>query len=296
MSDVSESKKKRRSRLKRSGNPRAGMTPIKMRLLHYVAECGFLTTRQAALIMGMKRDAVYAHLSALYELDLMDRFIVPYASVAPPGEDGPNIAYGPSENFHRASRLGLRYLLQMGRISEELESRKLPDYGARNSLFLAHEVLVRDVRVWLEMCSRANGGHVEQWADGTAAHLPPARPDAWFVYGLPNGRALVGLVEADRGTERGPQWEWKARDYKEMLAGTTLARATGGNTKARLVIVTQSESRRERIAELLSETSIAAISFVATQDDIRTGGLERPIWNNPLEPYLVPLVPPHLLE
>lgn len=296
MSDASESEKQRRRRLKPSGRPRTGMTPIKVRILRYVAECGFLTTSQAALIMGMTTEAVYAHLSTLFDLYLLDRFVVPYASVAPPGENGPNIAYGASENIHRASRSGLRYLLQAGLIDENLAARTLPDYGPKNALFLAHELLVRDVRVWLEVCSRANGGHVEQWADGTGAHLPPARPDAWFVYGLTNERALVGLVEADRGTERGRQWEWKARDYEEMLAGPALSQATGGNTKARLVIVTQSEGRRERIAELLSETSIAAISFVATQDDLQAGGLERPIWNTPPEPYLVPLVPPHLLE
>ena len=286
----------RRRRYERSGNPKHGMTPKKARLLLYVAECGMLTTKQVARIAGMSVDATYKHLSDLFEMEMLDRIAVPYANVAPPGKDGPNLAFGPGENINAATKQGLQYLHRAELISDELAARKLPDYGPKNALFLAHELLVRDVRVWLELCIRAHGGDVEKWVDGPEAYLPPARPDAWFLYRLPNSeRTLVGLVEADRGTERGNQWERKAHEYDRMLKSDALANATGGRRRGRLVVVVQTEARRERIAALLADSPVAGFSYVATAEDLLVGGMEREVWNNPPSEYLVPLLPANAL-
>ncbi len=77
------------------------------------------------------------------------------------------------------------------------------NYICRSSLFLAHEMAVRDVRVCLEAAG-AGGYEVESWRDGGDAAIrlrapqgpPSARPDARFVYHL-GGVVLVGIVEVD---------------------------------------------------------------------------------------------------
>ena len=89
----------------------------------------------------------------------------------------------------RPTREGLRLLVRAGRAGEDVAEAPAPAYGPRNALFLAHELPVRDVRVWLEECARMDEHAVERWEDGEAAAIPldgPAaprfvRPDAWFA-------------------------------------------------------------------------------------------------------------------
>ena len=297
MTTVSEPEGEARRKRYARGAPQHGMTATKQRLLAYVAECGMLTTSQVARIAGIGTEAAYKHLRHLFDLGMLERIAVPYASLAPPGEDGPELAFGPGQNVHVPTKAALQYLHRAGLISDETAARKPPDYGPRNALFLAHEVLVRDVRVWLEVCARTHGGYVERWVDGTAAHLPPARPDAWFMFRLADGeRTLVGLVEADRDTERRDRWDKKGREYAQMLAGETLAQATDGRRKGRLLAVAPDGKRRDWIANALAGSPIADVSFCASRDDLLGGGLNAPVWRVPAAPNLTPLLPPSLLS
>ena len=78
-------------------DPQRSMTALKRRLLTYIAECGLLTTVQAGRIMGMNTEAVYKHLRHLYDLEMVERIAVPYASLAPLEANGPNLAFGPGQ-------------------------------------------------------------------------------------------------------------------------------------------------------------------------------------------------------
>lgn len=267
------------------------MTPLKAHLLSYIAECGMLTISQIALMAAMTEEAASKHLRDLFDLRFVDKIAVPYASLAPPGEDGPNIAFGPGQDIYVPTRTAIQYLERAQMISEEAANRKLPDYGPRNALFLAHELLVRDVRVWLELSKRQHEGSIERWMDGTAAHIPPTRPDAWFLFRMPTQGTLVGLVEADRGTERGSQWEKKVQEYDALIGSDRLAQATGGRRRARILVVTQTEQRRERLAEELANSRVASCAFVGCINDLKIGGLYQSIWRHQQTTDLQPLVP-----
>ncbi|WP_395145444.1 replication-relaxation family protein [Armatimonas sp.] len=260
------------------GVPKRSMTPLKLRILSYIAECGILSTGQVARIAQMKEEAVTKHLRHLFDLRMVDTIAVPYANLAPPEENGPNLAFGPGQNIYIPTRAAIQFLERARRISDEAAARKLPDYGPRNALFLSHELLVRDVRIWLELCNHIQGGFVERWLDGPAAHLPPVRPDAWFVYRIKSVGSLVGFVEADRGTERGDQWEKKAGEYAELLESDVVAEATGGRKKARVLVITLTARRRDRLAQELARSPIKESAYVATVEDLKQGGLEHPVW------------------
>jgi hypothetical protein len=288
--NASDGKEARRRRFA-PGAAKYAMTPGKAELLAFVAECGLLTTGQVARIAGISKKAAYNRLRDLYDLGLLGRIAVPYASLAPPGADGPGLAWGPGENVHVPTRDGIKWLVEAGYLSEEeADGCKTPDFGPRNALFLAHEVLVREVRVWLELCARTHGGQVVLWVDGEAAHFSTVRPDAWFLFALPSGKTLVGLVEADRGTERGDRWLAKADGYAQLLGSDELADATGGRRNARLVAVALDEARRDRITRDLGASPIAASSYVATVEDLREGGLSSPVWRSKGKVGGVPLV------
>lgn len=283
----------RRRRYER-GKPQHGMTAAKVRLLSHIAECGMLTTSQAARIAGIGEESAYKHLRHLFDLGMLERIAVPYANLAPPDVDGPGLAFGPGQNIHVPTRAAIQYLERAGQISEEAAARKLPDYGPKNALFLSHELLVRDVRVWLELCAQTHGGFVERWLDGSSAHIPPARPDAWFLLKISVG-TLLGFVEADRGTERGDQWEKKIREYDELLGSEAMKIATGRRRRARLLVVTLTEARREKLSEQLAASAIADSAYVATANDLYQSGLDRPVWRHQADLELQPLVSPKIL-
>jgi hypothetical protein len=268
------------------------MTAKKARLLEYIGECGMLTTEQVVRIAGVSPKSAYNHLRDLHDLGLVGRVAVPYASLAPAGEDGSSLAWGPGQNVHVPTKAGLAWLRESGRLSPEAAARRVPDFGPKNALFLAHELLVRDVRVWLELCARAHGGSVELWKDGTAAHVGPALADALFVYRLPGGgKVLPCLVEADRGTERGGRWGRKAEDYAAIRGSQALFEATGGRMAFRLAVVAPEPARRARVAADLAATEVSEIAWVAVRGDLLEGGLDRPVWQRPGEGLsLSPLV------
>lgn len=291
MTASSESERRRRFE---PGDAKYGMTPPKATVLWYVAQCGFLTTSQVARIAGITRKSAYNHLRDLFDHGLSDRLAVPYADLAPPDKPDPGVSWAPGENVHYVTKAGVKWLADAGHLPEEAIIRP-PSIPARG-LFLAHEVLVRDVRVWLEMCSRAHGGAVTYWVDGEDAHFSVVRPDAWFLYKLPSGRTLVGLVEADRKTERGGRWAAKAAGYTSLLGSDELAAKTGGRRYARVVAVTLDSARRDRIIADVEASPAGESTFCAAITDLTEGGLNKAVWRHRGSAELVSLVPVSSLE
>ena len=278
--------------------PKYALTPGKVRLLSLIAQCGMLTTGQCSRIAGISRKAAYNQLRDLFDSGLTERVSVPYVVLAPRDALTKTSVSIPSEVIHLPTKKAMELLLDWGFVDESVASRPLPKYEAGNYLHLAHEVLVRDVRVWLQTCARMDGGDTEWWAHGTDAHVPPTRPDALFVYRLPCGPAkrVVGLVEADRGTERRDRWDKKAAEYAQLFASGELTTVTRGRKKGRIVIMTLDAARRDWIANVLDVSPVADSYYVACRGDLEDGGMGRAVWRVAGSAALVPFAAPELLE
>jgi len=152
--------------------------------------------------------------------------------------------------------------------------------------------------------STRRAGGSWRWRDGEAAAIgldreraPLAvRPDAWFVLRL--GRAvLVGLVEVDRGTERGDRrWGEKLDAYAALFAGGRLPAVTG-YVNARVLVLTPDARRRDALTGLLAEraqeTGAAAgvgRFWLAERSVLEGAELTAPAWRRPGCDGLCPLV------
>ena len=226
--------------------PSHPLTPLKVAHLRWIAEYGFLTVPQLAGLMDASLDATRKHLRDLWDHGLVRRMAVPAAVLAdlsPPNVSA--LAYGSAPFVYALSPEGAKLLVGLELVAKEAV-KDLPQYGPRNWLFLAHELGVRDVRVWLERCRRTHHHEgVTLWRHGQAALVGRTRPDAFLVYAL-GSRKLAALVEVDRGTERGEKW-WadKLARFGEILTGGVFHELTGLKQGRVLVIApTRGEARR----------------------------------------------------
>ena len=298
-----------------------------MRLLGYLAECRLLSLPQLARLACPSQKSARRHLRDLFDAGLVDVIATSRVALAALAEpDAPNdetLLYGSAPNLYVPTRAGLHLLFAAGRIDKAVRDRPLPAYGPKNSLFLAHELAIRDVRVWLEGATRIDGGahRVERWEDGAEAvmdvseeqsrnkgHNQVVRPDAWFVYRLrpdPKRLVLVGLVEADQGTERGLlRWSEKLLAYAALFASERLREITGYN-QARVLVIAPSARRRAHLAALLAEqiaaqrlpVDLAGRFWLTERASVlaQQPGLRNAVWQQPGSEALCPLVRADLL-
>ena len=256
----------RRRRYRRTPSGMPPLTPVKLRALRLLAECRVLSLPQMARLLegeemrpkSAREKSARRHLRELYDAGLAELAPVSRASLA--GEDSPNddtLLHGSAPNVYVPTAEGVKLLVEYGLIEKAFIKRSTPSYGPKNSMFLAHELQVREARVWLERLLYAHpGSALLAWEDGPDANLPllsgfQVRPDAWFTLQFENGQRLTGLVEADRGTERGrARWREKVEYYTELfLAGEGAAlKETTGSRNARVLVTVPSEARRESLA------------------------------------------------
>lgn len=306
-SDTGISTAARRRRYARSPNPAApvSLTPTKVEMLRWLAEMRFLSLPQLARLCcpAERRDlsekSARRHMRELFDAGLADVLPVSRAALAPPGApNDASLLYGSAPNVYAPTAQGLRLLIRAGVIGEELTTRPTPAYGPKNSLFLAHELAVRDVRVWLELSARSGGHEVERWRDGEEAAIgldrPPfsVRPDAWFAYRM-RKVVLVGLVEVDRGTERGDRrWGEKVNAYGALFVGSQLSSVTG-YINARVLVFCPEARRRDALAALITDRAggIAGRFWLAEHTVLARAGLEERVWRRATESGPEPLVP-----
>jgi len=308
-----------------SAAPALALTPPKLRLLGYLAQCRLLSLPQLARLACPSQKSARRHLRALFDAGLVDVIATSRVALAALAEpDAPNdetLLYGSAPNLYVPTRAGLNLLFAAGLIDKAVRDRPLPSYGPRNSLFLGHELAIRDVRVWLEQCTAVHGGEhrVERWEDGAEAVMDVSgeqsakrykqvvRPDAWFVYRLrpvPKPLVLVGLVEADQGTERGlTRWSEKLVAYAALFSSGRLSQITGYN-QARVLVLAPNARRRDALAALIGaqtqeqhlDLSLPGRFFVAERGPLMAQpDLCAPVWRRPGNVSLVPLVPTDLL-
>lgn len=303
----------RRRRYSRSpaDAPFVSLTPTKVKMLLFLAEMRFLSLPQIARLCcpAERRDlsekSARRQMRALFDAGLVDVLPVSRAALAP--SEAPNDAsllYGSAPNVYTLAAAGLDALYKAGLRDQQSKSRTKPTYGPKNSLFLAHELAVRDVRVWLEEVARRDDYNLEAWHDGEEAVIDLARtqmpyqvrPDAWFVLRLPKA-ILVSLVEVDRGTERGDRhWREKLTAYEALFAGKRLPEVTG-YVNARVLVVTPSSRRRDQLAEIVGEFNGACASklWVAQNDILSEPNLHNPQWRQQTDQPLKPLILSHFM-
>ena len=274
------------------------LTPVRLDILRFLAELRFLSLPQIARLccpsprQDLAEKNARRQMRLLFDAGLVNVIPVSRAALAP--LDTPNDAsllYGSAPNIYAPTVLGLETLHCAGLIEKPDASRKKATYGPKNSLFLAHELAVRDMRVWLEACARLS--QEEQWVlfwrDGQNAVLKiraahDVRPDAWFVYRMgqraDSDTVLVGLVEVDRGTERGDtRWQEKLEAYKALFSGEALRAATG-YVNARVLVIAPNGKRRDQLTKFITKNggAMAARFWLADQEVYDRPELARPAW------------------
>ncbi len=286
-------------------------------ILRFLAECRFLSLPQVARLIGVPEKGTRRRLRVLFDAGLVD--VIPVSRVAVAPADAPNdssLLFGSAPNIYALTASGLKASSNAG-VAEEGAGRKIPAYGPRNGLFLAHELAVRDVRVWLEAVRRATGPGPqigrwqvgqEAWFEvGGPANRASVRPDAWFAYELNGGArpvVLVGLAEIDRGTERGDRHWWaKLNGYRQLFEEQEALTAATGYINARVLVFTPNAQRRERLAATLADLVRQAnlpyeflSHFWLAEHAVLSGDdLAAPVWRRPGVSELLPLVSPKVL-
>lgn len=289
------------------------LTPVRLDILRFLAELKFLSLPQIARLccpsprQDLAQKSARRQMRLLFDARLVDVLPVSRAALAPAGlPNDASLLYGSAPNIYAPTALGLETLSRAGLMEKPDAARKKPAYGPKNSLFLAHELAVRDVRVWLELVAREGGYELEQWRDSEAAAInfdrdqPPltVRPDAWFVLRL-GQVVLVGLVEVDRGTERGDRrWSEKLDAYGVLFASGRLPHVTG-YVNARVLVLTLSQVRRDALARFIAAqgreasltSGLAERFWLADQSVLIEGNLAKSRWRRPGSEKLWPLVP-----
>jgi len=293
----------RRKRYERSPSQEKiiALTPTKVQMLRFLAELRFLSLPQLAKLccpserQDLSEKSARRHMREMFDAGLVNVLPVSRAALAPPGApNDASLLHGSAPNVYAPTAQGLKLLREAGFIGEELLKRPAPAYGPRNSLFLAHELAVRDVRVWLETVARMNSAyHLIRWRDGPDATisvehsaLGKIRPDAWFVYQLqlePRQAVVVGLAEIDRATERGTTiWCDKVGTYIALFDSGRLRDATGYQN-ARVLVICPDGQRCDLLAGIIQDhAGIHAKQFwLAEMDLLFSSDLTCPIWRCP---------------
>jgi hypothetical protein len=287
-----------------SGGPREAMTALKLRLLRYVGDYGIVSLPQLARLACPSPKSARRHMRELFDAGLVRVIAVPRAALA--GQEALNdvsLMFGTAPNIYTLTRTGQKYLMELG-FTESI--RSIPEYGPRNSLFLAHELMIRDVRIWIELSAEEHDdGEVIRWCDGTDSEIAlkanygskVLRPDAWFTCRL-GAKILVGFVEADRGTERGcKRWSEKIKGYQLLFASGGV-HATTGFVNARILVLVPNERRKDVLAGFLAREAPAELRsrfWLADRSILEDPRLDQLVWRQPGRTELQPIVPAEFL-
>lgn len=312
----------RRGRYSRAAGMTAPtLTPQKLALLRYLGESRLLSLPQLARLCCPSEQSARRHLRELFDGGLVDIVAVSRAALSSAGSaNDASLLHGSAPNVYVATKMGLETLVRLGHAEREVLRRPATVLGPKNALFLAHELAVRDVRVWLEADALIHSSRrVLRWRDGTEAHVPlapgSARPDAWFVYQIgesspgpeqtePAPLVLVGLTEIDRGTERGnARWSEKLEDYYALFNRDALHKATGYRN-ARVIVSVPDARRRDSLADLLMTlvrdkgypTRLGERFWLTEHAFFQQGTLDAPVWRRLGDTTLRPLLSTELLS
>jgi hypothetical protein len=296
-----EPRSRRRRYVRERPEGPVALTPERLGHLRVIARFGMTTVRHLALLAGVSERSARRSMRVCFDAGWVAVVPLPRTALAPTGAvDDASLAWGSGPNVWTLTRAGAKLLQELG--LEEQPMVLAGRYGPRNCQFLTHELAIRDVRVWFERCARRHPGHqLEIWHDGAAAAIdlkrsqPPrvVRPDAWLRYRL-GPSVLVGMLEVDRGTERGARrWGQKIEAYQELVQGGRLREVTG-YTRARVLTVTLDERRRDHLAQFVGEHASEGLAehfWFAAQSVLTTPDVHAVGWRRVGAAELLPLLP-----
>ncbi|MCX6378788.1 MAG: replication-relaxation family protein [Armatimonadetes bacterium] len=275
-------------------------TPLKRQFMRYVAEFEVISLPQLTALSGLAPKQARRHARDLFDGGFVENVAISRAVLADDGEtNDARLLYGSAPNVYVLSKLGVRVAYEEGWTKSLTPPRR---YGPQNSLFLAHELAIRDVRVWLERTAREREDwNLVRWEDGTEAYFDMkerdgniVRPDAWFVLHLGDSK-LVGIVEVDRGTERGDKrWKEKLQAYDNLYRSPCL-KATTGYENARILTLTPTERRRDALANLIARHAKPDMTprfWFADMKALQEPGFAYEGWRQAGEKSLSALLPP----
>ncbi len=292
--------KRRRRYERRAVQHPFAWTPLKRQFLRYVAEFEVISLPQLTALSGLAPKQARRHARDLFDGGFVENVALPRAVLADSGEtNDARLLYGSAPNVYVLSKAGARVAYEEGWTKSLTPPRK---YGAQNSLFLAHELAIRDVRVWLERTSREREEwNLLRWEDSAEAYFDMkqrdtsiVRPDAWFVFQLGNAK-LIGIVEVDRGTERGDKrWKEKVLAYDNLYHSLCLKNTTGYDN-ARILTFTPTERRRDALANLIArhaKPDMTSRFWFADMRALQEPGFSYEGWRQAGKDGLSPLLPP----
>lgn len=305
MAASSNTGSRRRRYIRHSCHELVALTPMRRAVLRFVGDYRLLSLPQLAALAAVSPKAARRCTRVLFDAGLIDVIPLPRVALAPPlAELGSEWLFGSAPNVFTLNRAGYRLLCEWGWEGPMPSPSRL---GPRSTAFVGHELLVKDVRLYLELCARAYPTHrLERWREGGDAAIDlrrsvapkVLRPDAQFVYRL-GERALVGLVEADRGTERGAlAWKQKCAAYERAFVEGHLQQATGF-ANIRVLVFAPTERRRDLLAELIRsevKPTLASQFWLTTQEQTAHPALDRAVWCQPGNSAFRPLVPTGFID
>jgi DNA-binding transcriptional ArsR family regulator len=286
---------------------RVSLTAGKVQALQYIAEMRVLSISQIARLIDYPEKTVRRYMRDLFDAGLVE--VIAVSRLALAGIETANdltLIYGSAPNLYIVTKTGKKLLFEAERISETVLGQSIPTYTPKNSFYLAHELAVKNIYVWLEETRRLLGSKIHQWRESGEAHisLPNSqemqsvnrvKPDAWFTLGITDTSSLTAFVEVDRGTERGlTRWEEKVRSYHALFATQDYIKTITGQSRARILVTVPDENRRDRLAEQIQQlgdkSGIQEYFWLIVASELTAEALVKPVWRQTGQPDLVPLI------
>jgi len=288
----------RRRRFER-GEPEHPMGPLDTLAVLEVAKLGMVTVPQLAGLLNWTLRAASNHLRNAYDHGYLERYGITRPQLAASG--GSELLFGSAPIVYALSKDGLKSITE----SQLLASTEIADIPAVSpkSLFIAHDLLVRDIRVWFATLQRNYPAHrgLSEWVHGQRTIIElgrteyprHCRPDARLTYGL-REKTLAAFIEADRGTETSPaRWEEKVAQYVPVLSTGLVAQVTGQEL-ARVLVFCLDAARRDWIAGTLKRSlpkSLRDRFWLCEKSVLTHTDLKLPMWRVPGVDELIQLIP-----
>jgi hypothetical protein len=267
------------------------LTPGKVAALRHLAERRILSVAQLARLIPAHEKTTRRYMRDLFDASLVD--VIPVSRLVLSGSETVSdlsLIHGSAPNLYVATREGKALLFEAGQIDRKCRDTPVPTYGPRNSFYLAHELAVQDVAIWLSETCRAHGGELGVWHMGGEAAIAlqhgQLRPDAWFTLELGNllpGKRLTMLVEVDRGTERGlVRWQEKVQGYRTLFSTPGMLQDRLGQKRARILVTVPDATRRERLAsqirEIAGDPALASLFWLIVASELTPSAWQQPLW------------------
>jgi len=149
------------------------------------------------------------------------------------------------------------------------------------NFFVAHQMAVNEIYCAAKYGTNpAQGVRFVRWL-GFSAPITPAIsliPDGYFELRTEQG-ALAAFLEIDLGNEGATVWKKKVQNYLRYATSGEFEKRFG-QTRFRVLVITNSESRLQAIRKTVREVT-EKIFWFTTLDAIRREGLWNPVWLRP---------------